>query len=141
MANVHGHCVHKICINWYQIMKGTILLNYDENVRQVEKEEQDRFLRDLLDQMGVPVDEFWTDGTPLTVESKIKLREILVANSIQVFDNLDGNMQIYVDGELVGEWFKSTYKLKRDLSQIDPRKQPYIEMQISFWTIFEEQQQ
>lgn len=122
-------------------MKGTILLNYDENVRQVEKEEQERFLRDLLEQMGVPVDDFWTAGTPLTVEQRMKLREILATYSIRVYDNLDGNMQIYVEEDLVGEWFKSTYKLKRDLSQLDPRKQPYIEMNISFWTIFEEQQQ
>ena len=122
-------------------MKGMILLNYDENVRQIEKEEQERFLRDLLEQMGVPIDDFWTAGSPLTVEQRAKLREILSTYSIRVYDNLDGNMQIYVENDLVGEWFKSTYKLKRDLSQLDPRKQPYIEMYISFWTIFEEQQQ
>ena len=119
-------------------MKGTILLNYDDDVKQVEKEEKDRFLRDLLEQMGVPVDEFWTMGVPLNIDQRIRLRELLTKISIRLYDDLDGNLQVYVDDKKVGEWFKSSYKLKRDLRQIDPRKQAYVEMEVNFWTIFEE---
>jgi hypothetical protein len=119
-------------------MQGTILLNYDENVKQVEEEEKTRFLRNLLEQMGVPLDEFWATDTALSIDQRIKLRVILTTYSIQVIDDLDGHMQIYVENKLVGEWFKSTYKLKRDLRQLDPKKQLYMEMTINFWTIFEE---
>jgi hypothetical protein len=121
-------------------MQGTILLNYNENVKQVEEEEKTRFLRGLLEQMGVPVEEFWTTDTSLSIDQRIKLRNILATYGIQVIDDLDGHMQVYVDKELVGEWFKSTYKLKRDLRELDPKKQLYMEMTINFWTIFEQQE-
>lgn len=122
-------------------MKGTILLNYNENTKQVEDEEKIRFLRNLLEQMSVPINDFWTSDSPLSVDQKIKLRGILATYSIQVIDDLDGHMQVYVEGELVGEWHKCLYKLKRDLRQLDPRKQLYLEMEVDCWTLFEEQEQ
>jgi hypothetical protein len=119
-------------------MKGTILLNYDENTGQVEEEEKTRFVRSLLDQMGVPIQEFWTSDGPLAPQQKIKLRGILATYNIQVIDDLDGHLQMYVEGELIGEWHKCTYKLKRDLRQLDPRKQFYLEMEVNCWSLFEE---
>jgi hypothetical protein len=122
-------------------MKSTILLNYDENTSKVEEEERFRFLKDLLDKMGVPVSEFWKTDTILSSDQKMKLREILAKWQIQVIEDIDGHMQIYVEQELTGEWFKPTYKLKRDLRELDPRKQFYIEMKIDTWTLFEGQQE
>lgn len=122
-------------------MKGTVLLNYDENTKQVEEEEKTRFLRDLLEQMGVPINEFWNVETSLSVNQKIKLRGLLATYQIQVIDDLDGHMQIYVDDQLVGEWNKCTYKLKRDLRQLDPKKRLYLEMQVDYWSLFEESEQ
>lgn len=119
-------------------MKGTILLNYNENTRQVENEEKNRFLRELLEQMGVPINTFWSDEKSLSVEQRIKLRDLFINYSIQVIDDMDGHLAIYVEGELVGEWHKCTYKLKRDLSQIDPKKQLYLEMEVNCWSLFEE---
>jgi hypothetical protein len=122
-------------------MKSTILLNFDENTSKVEEEERFRFLKDLLDKMGVPVSEFWKTDTILSSDQKMKLREILAKWQIQVIEDIDGHMQIYVEQELTGEWFKPTYKLKRDLRELDPRKQFYIEMKIDTWTLFEGQQE
>ena len=122
-------------------MNGTILLNYNENTRQVEEEEKTRFLRALLEQMGVPISDFWTEDSPLTIENKIKLKDTLIAYGVQVIDDLDGFLEVYVEGEKVGEWNKCTYKLKRDLKQLDPRKQLYLEMEVNCWTIFEQQEQ
>lgn len=131
-----------IRINWYyREMKGTVLLNYDENTKQVEEEEKTRFLKDLLEQMGVPINEFWNVETSLSVNQKIKLRGLLATYQIQVIDDLDGHMQIYVDDQLVGEWNKCTYKLKRDLRQLDPKKRLYLEMQVDYWSLFEESEQ
>jgi hypothetical protein len=122
-------------------MKGTILLNYSDNTKQVEDEEKTRFLRGILDQMSVPIGEFWIADGPLSIDQKIKLRGILASYGIQVIDDLDGHMQIYVEGEKVAEWFKCTYKIKRDLRQIDPRKQFYLEMEVNCWSVFEEEEQ
>ena len=119
-------------------MKATILLNHNENTRIVEEEEKTRFLKDILEKMGLPVQEFWSTETSLSIDQRIKLRDILVSYGIQVIDDLDGNMQIYVEGEKIAEWFKCSYKLKRDLRRLDPRKQLYLEMQITCWSLFEE---
>lgn len=119
-------------------MKATILLNHTENTRQVEEEEKTRFLRSILEQMGVPINEFWTEEKPLSVDQRIKLRGILTTYGIQVIDDLEGRLQIYVEGELVANWFKPYYKLKRDLKQLDRRKQFYLEMNVECWSLFEE---
>lgn len=119
-------------------MKATILLNYDENVQEVEEEEKTRYLRSILEQMGIPIQEFWTTDSKLSIKQRMKLREILGKWGVQVIDDLDGHMQIYVEGELVAEWLKSTYKLKRDLRERDPRKQMYLEMEVNCWSLFEE---
>ena len=119
-------------------MKSTLLLNSNENTRKVEDEEKSRFMRSILEIMGVPIDEFWIPEQPLSIEDKIKLRSILSTYNIQVIDDLDGSLQMYVDGQLIAEWKKCEYKLKRDLSQLDPNRQLYLEMQVNFWSIFEE---
>ena len=121
-------------------MKGTLLLNYDENTKQVEEEEKNKFLYTLLEQMGVQVNEFWQGEVNLSIDQKIKLRNILATYGIQVIEDLDGHMQVYVEGELVGEWHPCNYKLKKDLRQLDPKKKLYLEMHVNYWTIFEEQE-
>ena len=56
---------------------------------------------------------------------------------LQVIDDGDGNMKVYLEGQLMGEWFKTKYKLKQDLAQIDRKKQFYLEMEVTCWSIFE----
>ena len=119
-------------------MKATLLLNYNENVQQVEEEEKTRFLRSLLEQIELPIQEFWPTDSTLSISQRMKMRALLGTYGIQVIDDLDGHMQVYVEGELVAEWFKCTYKIKRDLRERDPRKQLYLEMDINCWSLFEE---
>ncbi len=122
-------------------MKATILLNHNENTKKVEDEEKTRYLRSILEQMGLPVDEFWAVEGALSVDQKMKLRVVLATYEVQVIDDLDGHMQVYVEGTLVAEWLKCTYKLKRDLRELDPRKQLYLEMEVTTWSLFEESEQ
>lgn len=122
-------------------MKGTILLSRNENIKQVEEEEKTRFIRSLLEQMGVPIMDFWASEGPLSIDQRIKLRGILATYGVQVIDDLDGHMQMYVEGEKVAEWFKCTYKIKTDLREMDPRKKLYYEMEVNCWSLFEEQEQ
>lgn len=121
-------------------MQGTILLNYDENLKKVEEEEQSRFLRTLIEQMGVPID-FWIEDAPLSVEQRSKLIEILHKYHIYIQNDNDGNIKVYVEKELVGEWNKCTYKLKRNYEEIDRKKQLYLEMNVDFWTVFDDNQE
>lgn len=117
-------------------MKGTILLNFDENTRQVEEEEKRRFLHSLLEEIGVPL-EFWTSDEPLTIEQRMQIRKVLTTYGIHVDDSPDG-MDIFVEGQKVASWSKPHYILKKDLSQLDPKKRLYLEMLIECWTLFEE---
>lgn len=121
-------------------MKATILLNHDENTREIEEEEKMRFLRNILEEMNIPISNFWETDSLLMIEQKIKLRKILVDFGIQIIDDLDGNMTMYVDNEKIAQWYKSTYKLKRDIKQLDPKKQLYLEMEINYWSLFDEQE-
>jgi len=123
-------------------MQAIIQLRYNENLQQIEKEEKNRFLRYLLEEMGLPIQEFWKeDELTLSIEQKMKLRSILSNYAVQVIDDSDGYLGVYVEKELVGEWRRCNYKLKRDLSQIDPKKQLYLEMEINCWSLFEEQEE
>lgn len=119
-------------------MKSTILLNSNENKRKVEEEEKSRFVKSILEIMGVPINDFWQDEE-LSVDEKIKLRSVLSTYNIRVIDDSDGHLQIFVDGELIGEWNKCTYVMKRDLSEIDPNRNLYLEMHTDYWSIFDEE--
>jgi hypothetical protein len=124
-------------------MQGSILLNYNENIQQVEEEEKSRFLHGLLEQVfentnvGPLIQEIWGGAAVLSASQKVRLREIFTTYHIQVIDDLDGHLRILIDGELVAEWRKCTYKLKRDYSQIDPRKRLYLEMNVNCWSMFD----
>jgi hypothetical protein len=124
-------------------MKGTILLNHYDNTHQVEGEEKSRFLRGLLEQMFENTDvvdqieEIWTDDIILAPAQKVKMRELMTTYNIQVIDDHDGILKIYVEGELIGQFFKPKYRLRRDLTQVDPKKQLFLEMVVECWSVFE----
>jgi len=120
-------------------MKGTILLNYDENTRKVEDEEKSRFLRGILEEMGVPIEEIWDSDEPLNIEQRMKLRKLLTSYGINVIDNYE-KMIILVNGENVAIWNKPFYKLKKDMSQNTAEKQLYLEMNLECWSLFEQEE-
>lgn len=118
-------------------MESVILLNSNENTRQVEEEESARFVRSIIDSMGLDVEGIWDNDENLSVENKIKLRRILSAYQIQIITYPDGVLQIYHEDTVIGEWKKPQYVLKKDHSQKDPFKKLYLEMKVTYWSIFE----
>jgi len=119
-------------------MKSTILLNSNENTKLVEEEEKARFVKSILQIMGVPIEDVWQDNE-MSVEEKIRFRGILSAYSIKIIDDSDGQLQFYVENELVGEWKKPEYVMKRDLEEVDPSRKLYLEMHVDYWSIFDEE--
>lgn len=90
--------------------------------------------------MGIPITELLGEvSQELDVTQRMKLRKILFDYKIKVIDDKDGGIRIYVDEDKVGEWFKSTYKIKSDPANLEKRKRFYLEMKVQYWSIFEEQ--
>ena len=122
-------------------MNGTILLDYGENTKKIEDEEKLKFLIDLISQMGIPIDDLYDDSViNQSADQKAKLKNIFSTYGIQVIDDLDGNMQVYIDEEKIADWSKPIYFLKKDLSKLNYKKQLFLEMTVKFWTIFEQQE-
>ena len=126
-------------------MKSTILLNYGENTHQVEEEMKSVFLKGFLEQcfenspdVATQFSTIWSGDAPLPPPQKVKLRGLLATYGIHVIDDHDGHLQIYLDNELVGEWFKCTYKLNKDLRVTDPRYRIYLEMEVNCWSAFDQ---
>lgn len=119
-------------------MKGIILLNSSDNTGLIEEEEKSKFVRSILEELGLPLDDIWDENNQLSFESKMKLRSILGTYQIQVIDGgLGGELQIYHEHKIIGEWRKPHYISKIDHNEKDPRKKIYIEMHIDYYSIFE----
>jgi hypothetical protein len=118
-------------------MRATILLNSNENTDRIEDEEKTRFVRSILEMLELPIDDLWEENGDLSIESKIKFRSLLATYNIQIIDSIEGELQIYCDGETIGRWNKCEYVLKKDLKQKDPAKKLYLEMKTDCWSIFD----
>lgn len=118
-------------------MKGIILLSSNENTKLIEDEEKARFVQGVLQEIGLPLNEIWDENGELSFDNKIKLRGILSTYQIQVIDSADGELIIYHEDKVIGEWKKCQYILKKDLNQRDPKKKLFYEMHIDNWSIFE----
>ena len=119
-------------------MEGIILLNAHENTRQIEDEEKNRFVKTILETLGLPIDGIWDEQEQLSIEGKIKLRNILSSYGVNIIDDMEGGLQIFFEREVVARWEKPTYTLKKDHSQIDPTKKLFLQMAIKNWSIFEQ---
>lgn len=119
-------------------MKNIILLDYDANTKDVETEERDKFLHSLLSEMGIPIINLWNLNDEITPIQKAELRNSLKNYNVQVIDESDGTMEVYVENKIVGRWNKPLYQIKRDYSKLDKKKQLYIELKLDYWSIFEE---
>jgi hypothetical protein len=116
-------------------MQYTILLDKHEDTKDIERQEQARFIKTILDALEVNIE--WDPNEPLTIESKLKLRQSLETYNIDVLNDTDGGIKVFANKDLIGDWSKPYYVLKQDYSQIDPDKKLYLEMHVNFWTIFE----
>ena len=126
-------------------MKQIILLNHNENTKQVEAEEKARFLRSLLLQMfdnteaAEKVEFIWPEETVLTTEQKMELRQLLAIYNLHVIDTPE-TMEVYLEKEKIASMYKPAYKMKTDLSQPDKKKQVYLEMTVESFSVFDQEE-
>jgi len=120
-------------------MRYTILLKRNENTKNIEMQEQSRFIKTILEALEVGID--YKSEEPLSIEDKVKMRKSLEFYGITIIEIFDGSLKIFAEKELIAEWKKPTYKLKQDFSQVDPKNKLYMEMNIEFWTVFEQNEE
>lgn len=117
-------------------MQYTVLLDKSTNIREVEAEEQTRFVLSIIEALEVPFE--WDSNEPFTILDKVRLRKVLSQYQITVLDDMGGGVKIYLEHQQIAEWKKPLYILKEDPSQIDPKKRLFIEMKCEFDSIFED---
>lgn len=116
-------------------MRYTILLNRNENKQEIEAQEQSRFVKTILEALEIPV--LLNPDEPLSIIDKIKLRKSLETYNISIISDFNDGMKVFANNELIGEWYKISYKLKKDDKQLNLDKKVYLEATMSFWTAFE----
>lgn len=118
-------------------MKYNILLSRSEDTKTVEGQEQARFIKSVLEALEVPIE--FNPEEPLSIVDHQKLRKSFKEFNIHVIDDIDGGIRVSIGDDLIAEWYKATYKLKKDPLEKNRREQLFLEMEINFWTIFEDE--
>lgn len=122
-------------------MEKLVLANR-EDIRSIEEEERITFIRSILEQIDVPIDNCFpeNENEEWSVENKINLRSVLSQFKIDLVDDFDGGIKMFIDKELIAEWFKPFFVLKTDLSEPNPKNKFYAEIRFRAWSLFEEQE-
>lgn len=119
-------------------MQYKILLDRNEKTRDVEVQEQSRFIKSLIEALDIPIED-WDTEEPLSFEGKLNLKKTFQKYNINIINDGDSNIKVFVNSDLVGEWFKPKYKLKEDFSKINPKERLYYEMEVNCWSMFDEE--
>lgn len=110
-----------------------------EDAKKVENEESNIFIRSILEQIGVPLNDVWPD-IELSVKQKVLLRDLLFKLDIEIIDNFDREYEIYCGDNLLAKWNKPKFILREDKKARSPNKRLYYEMVINTWSVFDQQE-
>jgi hypothetical protein len=116
-------------------MKRSIYIDREDH-KVVEEEERNIFLRGVLEEIGVPVEDVWPE-TLLTVEQKIMLRNLLSKLEIEIIDDGDRGYIIYHQNTKLANWSKPRFILRKDEGARAFSKKLFYEMVIDTWSVFE----
>lgn len=116
-------------------MQATIFINR-EDIKIVD-EERNKFIKATLEELGLPLEDIWPEEE-LTIEQKQKFRTLLQKYDVSVVLGADKTVDIYVGKDCIAKWYKPHFKLRTDHSQIDPAKKVYFEVEINYYSVFEE---
>lgn len=105
----------------------TVILVNQQDASKVENEEKVKWTFDVLETMGLPVEEWKGEAT---MDKLRKIRSILKQKDIDVIDDSSGGIEIYYSGTLIGEWRKPKYVLREDPNEINMYYKYYLEMHI-----------
>lgn len=112
------------------------------NYREVISELQYEFVVNVISNLGLPEEEleqcFPEEYSKFDVESKIRLRSLLGKFNVQIIDDKDGGLKIYVESEVIAEWKKCFIKIKTNRAAINPEDKMFVEIECEYFSVFEE---
>ena len=123
-------------------MKYSVIANHDpKSIREAIEEERLQFIVFVLDAMGVPIEDCFPDSLSpqeVTIDHREKLRAILEKYNINIVDNYDKTCEIFLEKDKVASWMKPWVELKKDFSEVNPKRRIYVEIHLNCWSVFEE---
>lgn len=117
-----------------------IILQVDrEDCTRIVLEEQYNFIRTVLTQIDLPVEECLPESMEeFEINNKIALRQILARFKISIQESFNGKIEIYLNQDLIAYWNRPEIILRQELDQADPTKQLYLDLVLDFWSVFDE---
>lgn len=109
-----------------------IILRRDQQV-EIELQEKSKWVRLILGKLGLPVDQ-WKET--LSMDDLRKIRMELKALGIDIIDDSDNGIEIYVKDELIAEWRRPHYILKLNPKERDSRYKYYLEMHLRSKSVY-----
>ena len=112
------------------------IITFDRNIKtaDVEKEWRYNFIHEVLQAMGIPVENIWLELT-LDAESKQRLVDLLNHYDIQIYEDIEGVVEIFYKKDSIARWNKPKFRFKQDLS-LSREKQVYLEMITDYWSLY-----
>jgi len=110
-----------------------------EDSKESEEEERNLFIKSVLEEVGVPLEDVWPDIL-LTVDKKIKLRDLLNKLEIEIIEDGDRGYEIYHQNNMLAKWFKPRFLLREDKKAKTLNKRFYYEMVVNTWSIFNQEE-
>lgn len=106
-----------------------------EDYRKIEEEERNKFVKNVLLAMDLPIEDIWP-GLELSTEEKIALRQLLGKYKVLIAGH-GRDVEIYVENELIAHWRQPRYRLMVDNSELDPSKKVFFEMTLDYSSVFD----
>jgi hypothetical protein len=107
----------------------------------VEDEEREIFVREVIAHMDLPgFAEVWPETITQLEEpsQRAKLRKLLGEFQVNIIPDGDRGLKIYVDREVIAEWFKPQVRLRTDMSELRPSKRLFAELMLKYCSVFHE---
>ena len=120
-------------------MERSIYLDKEDAVT-IEEEERNLFLRSILEEVGVPLEDVWPE-IELTLEQKLKLRDLLSKLDLEIVEDGDRGYEIYHEDNILAIWYKPRFILRKDFGARTFAKKLYYEMVIKTWSVFETEEE
>lgn len=114
-----------------------------ENIKEAYTYIKNQWIESVLSSIGINFGDTLNLNEERSVESRARLKHILADNRIHIEDN---NEQVTIsilndkDWEVIAKLEKPIYTLKKDLKQKDKSKILYSEIEIEYFSVFDQEE-